>query len=146
MRGHSSVGQGFYDKYILLLDFNSLYPSIIQEYNICFTTVDRSNITYTPDGIMNIPDVPDEEISTGILPTVLKTLIATRLQVKNLLKDAKKRFFFCGFCFLLFPFFFSLLFREVRNADLEEQLNIRQLVVTEPFSGLYPYSCLRPTS
>ncbi|XP_023729071.1 DNA polymerase alpha catalytic subunit [Lactuca sativa] len=72
--------KGLYDKYILLLDFNSLYPSIIQEYNICFTTVERSE-----DGL--VPRLPSAT-ATGVLPELLKNLVERRKHVKRLLKTA----------------------------------------------------------
>ncbi|KAI8826187.1 DNA polymerase family B-domain-containing protein [Fimicolochytrium jonesii] len=82
--------KGFYDKYVLLLDFNSLYPSIIQEYNICFTTVERGRNT---GGLVlgddQLPDVPDPELPKGILPKLLGTLVDRRRVVKNLMKDPR---------------------------------------------------------
>ncbi|KAG8363868.1 hypothetical protein BUALT_Bualt19G0067300 [Buddleja alternifolia] len=72
--------KGLYDKYILLLDFNSLYPSIIQEYNICFTTVERST-----DG--SASRLPSSK-RTGVLPELLKNLVDRRRMVKSWLKSA----------------------------------------------------------
>ncbi|KAJ2550715.1 DNA-directed DNA polymerase alpha catalytic subunit pol1 [Coemansia sp. RSA 1933] len=72
--------RGLYDRFVLLLDFNSLYPSIIQEFNICFTTVRRSGDSES------IPDAPSPDLPQGILPRLLKTLVDRRRQVKQLLK------------------------------------------------------------
>ncbi|KAK2077328.1 hypothetical protein QBZ16_004962 [Prototheca wickerhamii] len=74
---------GLYDRYVLLLDFNSLYPSIIQEYNICFTTVARPE---TPDAAPALPP-PSEELA--VLPRVLQTLVQRRRAVKDLLRSER---------------------------------------------------------
>ncbi|KAM9037624.1 DNA polymerase alpha catalytic subunit isoform 1-T1 [Sarcophilus harrisii] len=82
---------GFYDKFILLLDFNSLYPSIIQEFNICFTTVQRvasEDQKITEDEEQeNIPDLPDPDLEMGILPKEIRKLVERRKQVKQLMKQ-----------------------------------------------------------
>ncbi|KAM0946265.1 putative DNA-directed DNA polymerase [Dioscorea sansibarensis] len=72
--------KGLHDKYVLLLDFNSLYPSIIREFNICFTTVERS----TDGAGTNLPSL----IPVGVLPELLKNLVERRKMVKSWLKNA----------------------------------------------------------
>jgi len=81
--------KGFYDKFILLLDFNSLYPSIIQEYNICFTTVSRERQAVTAEGEQALPGLPDASAKPGVLPTQIKKLVDSRREVKALLKADK---------------------------------------------------------
>ncbi|RWA11726.1 hypothetical protein EKO27_g3374 [Xylaria grammica] len=75
--------KGLYDKFVLVMDFNSLYPSIIQEFNICFTTVERSALLEDED---SVPEVPTEH-EQGILPKLIATLVSRRRQVKSLMKD-----------------------------------------------------------
>eukprot|EP00898_Chlorokybus_atmophyticus_P002051 jgi/Chlat1/2847/Chrsp194S03002 len=74
---------GLYDKYVVLLDFNSLYPSIIQEYNICFTTVEPSE-----DGALSALPTTGKD-AQGILPQVLRRLVQRRAQVKDMLKNER---------------------------------------------------------
>tara|TARA_B110001452_G_scaffold84451_1_gene69051 strand:+ start:98 stop:2755 length:2658 start_codon:yes stop_codon:yes gene_type:complete len=80
--------RGFYDHFVLLLDFNSLYPSIVQEYNICFTTVTRPQ----PDEEGNFPlaALPPQSAETGVLPRMIGNLVARRREVKNMLKAERE--------------------------------------------------------
>lgn len=98
--------KGLWDRYVLVMDFNSLYPSIIQEYDIDFSTIDQTaegvskfEVCDTDGGadlstnrqaadIENMPDrMPCEGEPQGILPQLIASLVARRRQVKSLMKD-----------------------------------------------------------
>ncbi|KAJ7178608.1 DNA polymerase family B-domain-containing protein [Mycena crocata] len=78
--------RGLWDKYILVMDFNSLYPSIIQEYNIDFTTVNVDE-ELNEEGEEKIPEPPANNIAQGVLPRLIATLVSRRRMVKSLMKD-----------------------------------------------------------
>ena len=104
--------KGFYDNFILLMDFNSLYPSIIQEYNICFTTVNRHKPANVPEEEF-IPEVPEDGTSTGVLPSEIKKLVERRRATKNLMKDPNL------------------------SNDLKLQYNIRQMALKLTANSMY---------
>jgi len=79
--------KGLYDKFILVMDFNSLYPSIIQEYNICFTTVDRT-LSSENENDERVPEVPVDQ-AQGVLPKLIANLVNRRREVKKLMKDKR---------------------------------------------------------
>ncbi|KAI6182816.1 DNA polymerase [Aphelenchoides bicaudatus] len=78
--------KGFYDSYIVLLDFNSLYPSIIQEFNICFTTIDRC---YEEPNEKGLPEPPRDSIPEGILSIQIGNLVRNRREVKVQMQKVK---------------------------------------------------------
>lgn len=120
--------KGLYDSFILLLDFNSLYPSLIQEYNMCFTTMDwcqyvnDSNSHGGDDSeqannegtskVDNLPPIPDESLDTGVLPRVIKSLVDRRKAVKKMLKNEK-------------------------NADKRQEFDIRQMALKLTANSMY---------
>jgi DNA polymerase alpha subunit A len=123
---------GFYDQIVMILDFNSLYPSIIQQYNICFTTVERKPSQQLNDNRRSVinqsndfNDVLEEEEnidvniirkteSKAILPQIIESLVLQRNFVKETMKKEKDLF-------------------------KKEMLNIKQLALKLSANSLYGY-------
>ncbi|SAM06965.1 hypothetical protein [Absidia glauca] len=86
--------RGYYNVPIATLDFTSLYPSIMQAHNLCYTTLLTSqtaaqlglkeNVDYevTPNNDMFIK----AERRKGLLPQILTDLLSARKRAKNDLK------------------------------------------------------------
>lgn len=72
---------GLYNKYVVVLDFKSLYPSLICEYNICFTTVNGE----APE----LPKPASDESTAALIPSAIKRLVDGRNRVKKTLKGEK---------------------------------------------------------
>lgn len=66
---------GLHEGFILLVDFVSLYPSIIEEFNVCFTTFELSDL--------NQVVLPKRHADIGLLPSLIRKLCAERNRIKK---------------------------------------------------------------
>ncbi|KAI8097000.1 uncharacterized protein BX664DRAFT_275449 [Halteromyces radiatus] len=73
---------GYHDRFVVLLDFNSLYPTIIQEFNICFTTVQLKKVDEECISIL-----PNAGTPTGVLPRLMSRFVQERRKVKERMKS-----------------------------------------------------------
>lgn len=89
--------KGFYDTPIVTLDFASLYPSIMIAHNLCYSTLltEEQRKTMPEDFFEQSPTgdyFVKASVKNGILPTILKDLLAARSQVKKQLSNEKDPF------------------------------------------------------
>ncbi|GAA5952659.1 hypothetical protein JCM10213_005216 [Rhodosporidiobolus nylandii] len=92
--------QGYYDVPIATLDFASLYPSIMQAHNLCYTTLLDARIAQT----LNLREgedyvrTPNGDLFVmthkrkGLLPTILEDLLSARKRARAELKNEKDPF------------------------------------------------------
>ncbi|MES1919402.1 DNA polymerase alpha catalytic subunit [Bonamia ostreae] len=73
--------KGLYDKLVLLLDYASLYPSIIIEHDICFTTISQRDC----DAGDELGIKENSSAKKGVLPEIVKKLLERRGNVKKLM-------------------------------------------------------------
>lgn len=78
---------GFHQSFVLVMDFNSLYPSIIQEFNLCFTTTDLTQISAGGTEEHKPISLPPSGLPFGTLPRLIQTLVERRRTIKKHMKE-----------------------------------------------------------
>lgn len=78
-----SIGAGLYSN-VVVLDFKSMYPSMIIKYNICFTTLDPEGEIVAPNGVRYL----NRSKKVGLVPTILVDLMKKRDEVKVMMRNA----------------------------------------------------------
>ena len=79
-----SIDPGLYE-WVCVLDFKSMYPSIIIDRNLCFSTMSEDGEIETPLGVK----FKSPEQKKGLLPELLVNLMADRDEAKKLQAAAK---------------------------------------------------------
>ncbi|HTS33251.1 MAG TPA: DNA polymerase domain-containing protein [Thermoplasmata archaeon] len=78
-----SIRPGIYH-WVVVLDFKSMYPSIIISKNLCFTTLSPEGTTVAPSGARFLP----ASVRRGLIPEILTELLANREQFRALGRSA----------------------------------------------------------
>lgn len=81
-----TMSPGLYH-WVCVLDFKSMYPSLIISKNICFTTLSPDGGVVSPSGARFLS--PD--IRVGLLPTILENLMQERDGIKKRMRSATDR-------------------------------------------------------
>jgi len=91
--------KGYYSKPIATLDFASLYPSIMQAHNLCYTTLIRKGSKefehLSPTDFIKTPTgdcFVKPHIRKGLLPQILDSLLSARRAAKKAMKTEKDHF------------------------------------------------------
>jgi len=83
---------GLYEN-VVVLDFHSMYPSIVASYNICKTTLTKDKEGYeTPEIIIDGEKVKYRftKRREGIIPKAIKEIIVRRNRIKSMIKERKE--------------------------------------------------------